>query len=101
MNRSHPSHLGLSALARRVLLLPILLYRWCISPFLPPACRFAPSCSEYAQEALCRHGAIAGGYLTLRRLCRCHPWGGAGYDPVPEEGKAFQGLGTLAKRSQR
>jgi putative membrane protein insertion efficiency factor len=96
MNRPLPSQL-----ARRILLLPVLAYRWCISPFLPPACRFAPTCSEYAQEALTRHGALGGSYLTVRRLCRCHPWGGAGYDPVPEKGQAFQSLGRLAERSHR
>ncbi|WP_445376653.1 membrane protein insertion efficiency factor YidD [Niveispirillum fermenti] len=49
----------------------------------PPRCRFYPSCSHYALEALSMHGAIRGGWLTLRRLARCHPWGGSGYDPVP------------------
>lgn len=62
---------------------PILFYRWVISPWTPRACRFDPSCSVYALEALDRFGPIAGGGLALRRLCRCHPWGGMGYDPVP------------------
>ncbi len=61
-------------------------YRWAVSPFLMPSCRFAPSCSEYAIESLMRHGAFRGGYLAARRILRCHPWGGAGYDPVPESG---------------
>ncbi len=56
--------------------------RW-ISPALPPACRFVPSCSAYAQEALERYGAARGSWLALRRLLRCHPFGGSGYDPVP------------------
>ncbi len=66
------------------------LYRWVISPaktaiFGPLArCRFVPSCSEYCIEAVRAHGVIRGGWLTLRRLCRCHPFGGCGYDPVPD-----------------
>jgi putative membrane protein insertion efficiency factor len=64
----------------------ILLIRgWQIGPsaILPPTCRYMPSCSAYAIEALERHGAFRGGWLTLKRLLRCHPWGGHGYDPVP------------------
>lgn len=66
-----------------VLTLPILFYRSCISPLTPPSCRFTPTCSQYALEALRRHGAIKGSWLTIKRLLRCHPWGGSGYDPVP------------------
>jgi putative membrane protein insertion efficiency factor len=58
-------------------------YRTFIRPVLPPACRFYPSCSEYAEEALSRHGAVRGGLLTARRLCRCGPWHPGGHDPVP------------------
>lgn len=58
-------------------------YQLVVSPLLPPACRFLPTCSEYAIEAVARHGALRGGALALRRLGRCHPWGGSGYDPVP------------------
>lgn len=58
-------------------------YRWFLSPLLPPACRFHPSCSEYAEEALERHGALRGGWLAARRLCRCGPWHPGGCDPVP------------------
>ncbi len=61
----------------------ILAYRWTLSPLLPTSCRFAPSCSSYAAEAIAEHGALAGGWLALRRIARCHPWGGDGYDPVP------------------
>ena len=61
----------------------IYLYRWTISPLLGMNCRFAPSCSCYAQEALKLHGPIKGSWLTLRRLLMCHPWGPWGYDPVP------------------
>ncbi len=66
-----------------LLLLPIHFYRHCISPFTPPSCRFTPTCSAYAIEALRKHGPLKGLYLTFRRLLRCHPWGGSGYDPVP------------------
>lgn len=58
-------------------------YKYGISPFLPVACRFLPTCSDYAAEAITRHGAIKGGWLALRRIGRCHPWGGHGHDPVP------------------
>lgn len=59
-------------------------YQLLISPLLAPSCRYLPSCSDYAIEALARHGALRGSVLALRRLCRCHPWGGSGYDPVPQ-----------------
>lgn len=66
-----------------LLLLPVHIYRYCISPMLPPSCRFTPTCSAYAIEALRKHGPLKGSWLTLKRLLRCHPWGGSGYDPVP------------------
>lgn len=59
-------------------------YQLFISPLLPPSCRYTPTCSQYALDALATHGLIRGGWLTVRRLGRCHPWGGSGYDPVPE-----------------
>ncbi|MCB9945805.1 MAG: membrane protein insertion efficiency factor YidD [Geminicoccaceae bacterium] len=62
----------------------VYCYRYAISPMLGPRCRFAPTCSEYALEALDRHGAIKGSVLAIRRILRCHPWGGSGYDPVPD-----------------
>ncbi|MBV9190381.1 MAG: membrane protein insertion efficiency factor YidD [Betaproteobacteria bacterium] len=68
---------------RGVLLSLVRAYRWAISPMLPPACRFHPSCSSYAEEALQRHGALRGGWLAARRVCRCAPWHAGGYDPVP------------------
>jgi hypothetical protein len=58
-------------------------YRWCVRPWLPPACRFYPSCSHYAEEALVRHGFWRGGWLAAWRLCRCGPWSPGGHDPVP------------------
>ncbi|MGB0126967.1 MAG: membrane protein insertion efficiency factor YidD [Rhodocyclaceae bacterium] len=68
----------------KALLLAVLrAYKYLISPFLGQNCRFHPSCSEYAAEAIARHGAGRGGLLALRRLSRCHPWHPGGYDPVP------------------
>jgi putative membrane protein insertion efficiency factor len=58
-------------------------YRWLVRPLLPPACRFEPSCSAYAIEALRTHGAVRGSALAAWRVARCNPWGGCGYDPVP------------------
>ena len=83
---------GLKATLRRCAIfafrLPILAYRSMLSPFLPPACRFQPTCSAYALEAIARHGVLRGLLLTIRRLARCHPvtWlgGRSGYDPVPD-----------------
>ncbi len=62
----------------------IRFYQWTISPWLGANCRFDPSCSSYAEIAITRFGVWRGGYLAIRRLLRCHPWGGQGYDPVPE-----------------
>lgn len=72
-----------ASVAARVLMVPIAGYRRFISPFIAPRCRFAPSCSEYALEALRVHGAVRGLWLTVRRLARCHPFHPGGYDPVP------------------
>lgn len=73
----------------RLLALPMLglvwLYRLAISPWLGNNCRYAPSCSEYAMDALRIHGAFRGSWLAAKRIGRCHPWGGSGYDPVPEK----------------
>ena len=63
----------------------IRAYQLLLAPVLPPSCRYYPSCSHYAAEAVERHGPWRGGVLALRRLARCHPWGGGGYDPVPAE----------------
>ncbi|MGH8195357.1 MAG: membrane protein insertion efficiency factor YidD [Woeseiaceae bacterium] len=72
----------------RLLAQPLLgvvwIYRRTFSPLLGVNCRFAPTCSEYAAQALREYGGIAGGWLAAKRICRCHPWGGSGYDPVPE-----------------
>ncbi len=75
------------ALCKRILAFPLIVlvkfYQYCISPLKPPCCRFTPTCSQYALQALRKHGPLKGGWLTLRRILRCHPWGGSGYDPVP------------------
>lgn len=70
------------------------VYYWVLSPLLGNRCRFAPSCSEYAHQALEQHGVGKGLYLTAKRLCRCHPWGGHGFDPVPDANN------TSAKRTE-
>ncbi len=70
-------------LLAQALILPIRGYQRFISPLTPPSCRFTPTCSQYAIEALRRHGPFKGLYLAVRRILRCHPWGGHGYDPVP------------------
>ena len=73
----------LLALPRRALVLVIRGYQKVISPALPPSCRFYPSCSQYAIEAIARHGALRGSWLAARRLARCHPFHPGGVDPVP------------------
>jgi hypothetical protein len=69
--------------AARVLRGVVRAYRWSWSAIMGRQCRFLPTCSEYAEEALAAHGAAKGSWLALKRVCRCHPWGGAGLDPVP------------------
>ena len=66
-----------------LLMAPIRLYQLVISPWMPPVCRYQPTCSRYAMEALRKHGAIKGLWLAVWRLLRCAPWGGSGFDPVP------------------
>jgi uncharacterized protein len=72
---------------RYILSLPFLalikVYQWGISPLIGPKCRYTPSCSHYAAEALKKYGPIKGLWLAIKRISRCHPWGGHGYDPVP------------------
>ena len=68
---------------RKILVFPILLYQAIISPWLPASCRFQPTCSQYAKESILKHGIWKGGWLAIRRIGKCHPWGGQGYDPVP------------------
>lgn len=68
---------------KRALLLSIRLYKAAVSPLLGPSCRFYPSCSDYAHEALDRHGVVRGGIMSVARLLRCHPFNPGGHDPVP------------------
>jgi len=68
---------------RQMLVLPLYAYQRIVSPVLPPRCRFHPSCSEYARQAVLRYGLLRGGWLSLRRLARCGPWHPGGNDPVP------------------
>lgn len=73
----------LTKLVSELLILPVRFYQLCISPMLPRSCRFTPTCSQYAVEAIRKHGPLKGSWLAIRRILRCHPWGGSGYDPVP------------------
>ena len=73
----------LSHLIAMILVLPIRFYQICISPLLGPSCRFTPTCSEYAKQAILKHGPIKGLGLAIWRILRCNRWGGSGYDPVP------------------
>jgi putative membrane protein insertion efficiency factor len=67
----------------KIFLLIIRFYQYVISPYFPASCRYTPSCSAYGVEALKKHGAFKGGWLTIKRIFSCNPWGGSGYDPVP------------------
>lgn len=67
---------------RRLFILPILLYQRIISPILPNTCRYSPSCSEYTKQAVLKYGIIKGSIKGAKRLLKCHPWGGSGYDPL-------------------
>jgi putative membrane protein insertion efficiency factor len=66
-----------------ITLIPVYFYRYCISPFTSASCRYTPTCSEYALQAIKKYGPFKGGWLTVKRIGRCHPWGGHGYDPLP------------------
>ncbi len=72
---------------KKILIAPFLLlvkiYQTVISPFTPASCRYSPTCSQYTVNALKKHGLIKGGWLSIKRIFSCHPWGGSGYDPVP------------------
>lgn len=73
---------------KKLLILPFLflikVYQTLISPLLPATCRYQPTCSHYSKEALQKHGLFKGGWLAIKRILSCHPWGGSGYDPVPK-----------------
>lgn len=79
---------AVGALLAWPLLALVQLYRIAISPWLGANCRFEPTCSEYTLEALRTYGAFKGGWLAAKRIGRCHPWGGTGYDPVPDNGES-------------
>lgn len=72
---------------KKILIFPLVVlirfYQVCISPFTPASCRFTPTCSHYTLEALKKHGLFKGGWLSLKRIASCHPWGKSGYDPIP------------------
>jgi putative membrane protein insertion efficiency factor len=70
-------------IVRRIFLIPVYFYKYCISPLFPAACRYMPTCSQYAVEAVMKYGVFRGGWLAAKRIVRCNPWGGSGYDPVP------------------
>ena len=72
-----------------ILIVPVKIYQWVISPWLPKTCRYEPSCSQYAIEALREHGPFTGLLLGTKRILSCHPWGGHGHDPVPPRGTPF------------
>ncbi|MDR2161974.1 MAG: membrane protein insertion efficiency factor YidD [Desulfovibrio sp.] len=73
----------MNAVLSALVIFLLRFYQKCISPLFPGHCRFRPTCSHFAVEAVQTHGIVKGLYLAAHRLCRCHPWGGAGYDPVP------------------
>ncbi|NDG46018.1 MAG: membrane protein insertion efficiency factor YidD [Flavobacteriia bacterium] len=72
---------------KNILISPLLfiikVYQNFVSPLLPPSCRFQPSCSQYAKEVLIKYGLLKGSFLAVKRISKCHPWGGSGYDPIP------------------
>ena len=75
----------ITKIASEILILPIKFYQGAISPHLPASCRYTPTCRSYAVEALRKYGPLKGGLLAAKRILRCHPWGGSGYDPVPDD----------------
>ena len=83
-------------MVRRILTALIRFYQMAISPWTPPSCRYTPTCSAYALEAIQVHGAAQGSWLALKRLASCHPWGGHGYDPVPPRPKGVRSAEALA-----
>ena len=80
-----------------ILIVPVRIYQWIISPWLPKTCRYEPTCSQYAIEALREHGPLTGLLLGTKRIFSCHPWGGHGLDPVPPRGTPIAKLFTKQK----
>lgn len=87
LSPSNPVTIKKSISLRSILSFPFIaiikIYQWVISPWLGPKCRYTPTCSNYAVEALKKYGPLKGSWLSIKRIARCHPWGGQGYDPVP------------------
>jgi len=73
----------LQKIFRHIVLLPVYLYRYSISPMLPARCRYTPTCSQFTVEAVMKYGIFKGGWMSIKRIVSCNPWGGQGYDPVP------------------
>ncbi|WP_137402625.1 membrane protein insertion efficiency factor YidD [Echinicola rosea] len=73
----------MKTILRKIAVFPVLFYQYLISPMFPGACRYTPTCSQYTKEAILKHGIIKGGWLAIKRIASCHPWGGHGHDPVP------------------
>jgi putative membrane protein insertion efficiency factor len=82
----------------RILSLPVRAYRLVLSPWVGYNCRYQPTCSQYALDALERHGALRGGWLALRRIGRCHPWSRSGYDPVPDKPGRRQAVSDACRK---
>ncbi|MBN3519800.1 membrane protein insertion efficiency factor YidD [Algoriphagus lutimaris] len=70
-------------LIRKIAIFPVLVYQYTISPLFPSSCRYTPTCSQYTKEAILKYGIFKGGWLGLKRIASCNPWGGHGHDPVP------------------
>lgn len=91
--------MSLSNIAKQLFILPIRFYQRCISPLLPPACRYTPTCSNYAMEAIQTYGPLKGTWMGVKRIVRCNPWGGHGYDPVPPKITNFHSHDTGAREA--
>ncbi|MCH7414944.1 membrane protein insertion efficiency factor YidD [Belliella sp. R4-6] len=73
----------MKTIIRKIAIFPVLIYQYLISPLFPATCRYTPTCSTYMKEAIMKHGVLKGGWLGIKRIASCHPWGGHGHDPVP------------------
>ena len=91
--------MSLSNIAKQLFILPIRFYQRCISPLLPPACRYTPTCSNYAMEAILTYGPLKGTWMGIKRIISCNPWGGHGYDPVPPKITNFHSHDTNASQA--
>jgi len=89
----------MNRIAKNVLLMLLRGYKWALSPMLPAACRYVPTCSEYAIEAIERHGALGGSASAARRLLRCHPFASGGFDPVPLPLESVSDTGAALRRT--